>query len=112
MAAAGARERASSGGVALNGASLAVRSIAPECRDTFNQLKIRRKHRWVEFGIVGEQMQVLATAGTAATAEELVEQLPEKDCRFYVLDQVGGVGGGRVEGGGWARGGLGTGGDS
>ncbi len=73
----------SSGG--SNRASGAVEA-APQCAEQFQQLKLRKKHRFIIFKIGEEKIDVETIGVRTATFDEFKRALPETDCRFGIYD--------------------------
>lgn len=61
--------------------------VNPECLETFKQLKIRRKHRYILFKL-GESSVELCTVGQRnETYEDFKKALPFTECRYCIYDQ-------------------------
>ena len=59
--------------------------VDPECVTIYKELKERRKHKHIIYGIVGEKICVLKTS-TNADYAELLKELPADECRWAVYD--------------------------
>lgn len=65
----------------------ATATIAPYCFEVFEELKIRRKHRFVVFRLGETEMEVEAIGHREQSFISLKKLLPFTDCRFCVFDQ-------------------------
>jgi len=59
---------------------------SPACMDVFQQLKLKRKHRYIIFKVNEETIDVDKASERGATYEDLKKDLPFTDCRFAVYD--------------------------
>ena len=73
-----------------NGDSLYI--VHPDCVYTFESFKLRRKYKWVIFGIEenkdGEKIHVVISKETDKKKDvrDFINELPESKCRFAVFD--------------------------
>eukprot|EP00600_Ochromonadales_sp_CCMP1393_P012130 CAMPEP_0174997016 /NCGR_PEP_ID=MMETSP0005-20121125/718_1 /TAXON_ID=420556 /ORGANISM="Ochromonas sp., Strain CCMP1393" /LENGTH=169 /DNA_ID=CAMNT_0016251493 /DNA_START=35 /DNA_END=544 /DNA_ORIENTATION=- len=61
--------------------------ISTACQDTFQELKLRRKHRYIIFKLGDEEIEVENVGERNASFEQLTTVLPFTDCRFCIYDQ-------------------------
>jgi len=63
-------------------------SYAPECRQVYEELKIRRKHKYILFKMDDENTLVTVESVGARdkTFADLKSSLPERECRFAIYD--------------------------
>lgn len=62
-------------------------TINPECERLYNELKIRRKHRFLIFKIGKEDIRSVEIGAREKTHMDLIRLLPETECRYCVYDQ-------------------------
>ena len=55
-----------------------------EVQNAFNDLKFRRKYKFVQFKITNDKEIVVDRTEEKGTFETFVSQLPENECRFAV----------------------------
>lgn len=61
--------------------------INPNVTETFQALKLRRKHAWMILKIGDEDVYVEETGARNSTFADLKSKLPFTDCRFAIFDQ-------------------------
>eukprot|EP01040_Poterioochromonas_malhamensis_P008845 gene8843-9580_t len=61
--------------------------INPQCLEVFEQLKLRRKHRFLIFKLGTEEIEVDVVGARNQTYEQFKSQLPYSDCRYCIYDQ-------------------------
>ena len=59
---------------------------AAECTSVFQELKLKRKHRYIVFKVGTETIDVEKASERGASYESLKNSLPFTDCRFAVYD--------------------------
>ena len=75
-------------------------SVDEGCTETFQQFKIRRKHKFVTFKIDLDSSKIVVDAAGAkkATLDDLKSALPYSDCRYAVYDHEFTTPDGRITG--------------
>ena len=63
-------------------------SFAPECGTVYEELKIRRKHRFIVFKMDDENttVSIEQIGARSATFTDFKAALPERDCRYGIFD--------------------------
>mmetsp|Transcript_28967 Transcript_28967/g.39790 ORF Transcript_28967/g.39790 Transcript_28967/m.39790 type:complete len:168 (-) Transcript_28967:14-517(-) len=61
--------------------------IADQCQVVFQELKIRRKHRYITFMIGNEEIVVDKVGGRNETFDNFKASLPYTECRYCIYDQ-------------------------
>eukprot|EP01031_Cornospumella_fuschlensis_P033449 gene33449-40467_t len=61
--------------------------ISPRCVEVFEELKIRRRHRYIIFKLGEEEIEVESVGGRKETYDEFKRALPFSDCRYGIYDQ-------------------------
>ena len=59
--------------------------VDPECVTTYNELKDKKKYKYIIYNIVDEKIRVLKTS-TNSDYAELLKELPADECRWAVYD--------------------------
>ena len=59
---------------------------AAECTSVFQELKLKRKYRFIIFKVGAEMIDVEKVSERGSSYEELKKSLPFTDCRFAVYD--------------------------
>eukprot|EP01038_Epipyxis_sp_PR26KG_P009192 gene9192-12397_t len=62
-------------------------SISEECVEKFQELKLRRKHRYIVYRIGESGIEVERLGGRKESYEEFKSSLPYTDCRYCIYDQ-------------------------
>lgn len=62
-------------------------TITPACLDAFQQMKLRRKHRFIIYKIGAEEMEVELIGDRNETYDNMKKSLPFAECRFCIWDQ-------------------------
>ena len=62
------------------------REIPSECETLLNEIKIRKKHRYVLLKIEDWQLKVAKVAPRTATFDDFLKDLPFSDCCYAVYD--------------------------
>jgi cofilin len=61
-------------------------SVSNECITEFNEFKIRNKHLYMIFNIVGEkEVKIEKTGPPNATYDQFLADLPDKEARYAVF---------------------------
>lgn len=60
--------------------------VSQSCFDLFQEIKIRKKHRYVIFKIEDWELQIVKIGDRNASFENFLADLPFSDCRFAVYD--------------------------
>lgn len=63
-------------------------TVADECTEAYERLKIRRKHKFIVYKIDGDSEAIVIEKASARkeTFEDLTRGLPGSDCRYVVYD--------------------------
>ncbi|KAF8625928.1 hypothetical protein AX17_006654 [Amanita inopinata Kibby_2008] len=61
--------------------------VSPSCLDTFQQLKLGKKHKYVIFGLNKDSTEIVVVKMSSSNDyEEFISDLPETECRWAVYD--------------------------
>lgn len=60
--------------------------VSQECYDLFQEIKIRKKHRYVLFKIDNWKLEISKVGDRNANFEDFLKELPFSDCRYAVYD--------------------------
>ena len=61
--------------------------ISAQCQERFQELKLRRKHRYIVFKMGEEEIEVEVVGVRNETYDQFTKKLPYSECRFAVFDQ-------------------------
>eukprot|EP01035_Chromulina_nebulosa_P021173 gene21173-27431_t len=62
-------------------------TVSSKCGDIFQELKLRRKHRYIIFKIGEQEVEVETVGKRNETLDNLKKALPYTDCRYVIYDQ-------------------------
>lgn len=62
-------------------------SVDSVCVETFQQLKVRKKFRYILFKVNGVKIEVDATGDTSKSFDDFLKALPDSQCRYAVFDK-------------------------
>ena len=62
-------------------------SVHPDCEESFRQLKLRKKSRYIVFRLDGFAIVVDSVGERGKTFEDLAKALPSAQCRYAVFDK-------------------------
>ncbi|KAK2465408.1 hypothetical protein APHAL10511_002762 [Amanita phalloides] len=62
-------------------------TVNPSCLETFQQLKLKKKHKYVIFTLSKDYNEIVVDkTSTEANYDKFTEDLPESECRWAVYD--------------------------
>ena len=62
-------------------------TVDSACEEMFNQLKLRKKHRYIIFKVDGTNITVDRAGRASETFDDFLKGLPEADCRYAIFDK-------------------------
>jgi len=62
-------------------------AVNSDCLNVFQELKLRKKHKYIIFGLSPDKTEIISLkTGTSTEYEDFLADLPENQCRWAIYD--------------------------